>query len=234
MSEPLYRYFAQQQFNVYTNTIIGFELLLKYYQDGYWQTPRDFNQLSAQTVAGQLLLTTEKLATKTNTVSVNLTLDQLNSPEMRQALKTVQLRLRPTRVIVELIESGGGDDVTLPGLIQMIKGFTDLGINFSLDDVGTGQNTWPQVEPLLDYVQEMKYALQNRHETLADATTREHVTFWRQLATRHHMNFVLEGIETQEDVDWADKMELDVRQGYFYSKPELIRVTADDPDVALH
>lgn len=233
MPEPLYRYFAQQQFNAYTNTIVGFELLLKCYEDGRWQAPRDFNAVPVAVVAGQLVATTEKLAYKTSSVSVNLTLDQLRRDEMRHALKVAQAYLRPTRLVVELVESSGKGTVKMPDLIAMIQGFTNQGIGFSLDDVGSGENRWPVVEPLLDYVQELKYALQNNRETLADKSARDHVTFWQQQAQAHHLRFILEGVETDVDIQWADKMELDLRQGYYYSKPELIRVKPSDPHVQL-
>lgn len=229
MAVPLYRYFAQQQVNAYTNTIIGFELLLKKYQDDSWQPPRDFNQISAHIIAGQLLLTTEKLATKATSVSVNLTVDQLHRKEIRSALQTAQKRLRPTRLIVELVEAAAIKPVSLPALITMIRSFTDQGINFSLDDVGTGENLWPQIAPLLDHVQELKYALQNNHEHLTDPQARKKVLFWHDLAEKHHLRFILEGVETPEDIALADQLALDLRQGYYYGKPELIRLTPDDP-----
>jgi hypothetical protein len=53
-------------------------------------------------------------------------------------------------------------------------------MSFSIDDVDTGQNTWDNIQPLIPYATEIKYALQNRHEHLDDPVVRERLMLWAQ------------------------------------------------------
>ena len=44
------------------------------------------------------------------------------------------------------------------------------------------------------------------------------------------MRFSLEGIEDDNDDAWADSMNIDLRQGYYYGRPTLMKIHPDDPD----
>ena len=229
MSEPFYRYFAQAQINQYTNSIVGFELLLKRYQDHRWQTQQDFNAIPFGVVAEQLIQATQALGIKAPVVAVNLDQVQLEDPTIRHALVVAQRQLRPTRLMVELLETSKIIGTDMNRLIPMLDEMRQQGIDFALDDVGSGRNTWPAVKPLLAHVTAIKYALQNRGETLAHTQVQEMVTFWYELAKEHRLTFILEGIETKADDACANKLAIDIRQGYYYARPVLIKVFPDDP-----
>ncbi len=138
--------------------------------------------------------------------------------------------LRPVRLVVELIEEPVDKPVSMAQLVEVATQLTDLGIEFSLDDVGTGENTWPNIEPLIPFASELKYALQNRHEHLTSESAEEHVKFWQDIAAKHSQRFILEGVEDDDDDFWANQMKIDLRQGYYYGKPHLLKLHDDDPD----
>ncbi|MFV5771876.1 EAL domain-containing protein [Pediococcus acidilactici] len=141
-----------------------------------------------------------------------------------------QAVLRPVKLVIELIEDAVNPAVTNQELIPMVQNLNDLGIQFCLDDVGSGINTWPEIKSLLPYTSELKYALQNYKEHLSETNAEHHVAFWQKIAAEHKMRFILEGIEDDQDDAWADRMKIDLRQGYYYGKPALMKIYDSDPD----
>ncbi|KRM72384.1 EAL domain-containing protein [Lacticaseibacillus brantae] len=226
----IYRYFIQPQLNVYNHSLVGYELLMKTYVKDHWEPPASFSDLPASLIADTLVETAKKLSLKIGSVSVNVNRTQIIDGNLIAALIAAQGILRPVRLVVELIEEPVTPPVPMAQLLEVASVLTDLGIELSLDDVGTGDNTWPEIEPLLPFTSEMKYALQNGHEHLEMASAEEHVAFWQHLAQEHAFRFILEGVENEDDDYWANKMALDLRQGYYYGKPHLLKLAPDDPE----
>ncbi|KRM60397.1 C-di-GMP-specific phosphodiesterase [Paucilactobacillus vaccinostercus DSM 20634] len=228
--QPLYRYFAQPKVNSYLSSIIGYELLLKVYTPHGWRIPDNFNLIPSRIIAQRLVEATEKLASKIGSVSVNLSSIQLINPLIREALLQAQANLRPVRLVIEMIEEKNGVSIHDHRVLAAVKDFTDQGMSFSIDDVDTGQNTWDNIQPLIPYATEIKYALQNRHEHLDDPVVRERLMLWAQRCKQLNIHLIVEGIEDPADVEWADTLKLDLRQGYHYGKPHLVRLKDSDPD----
>lgn len=228
--QPLYRYFAQPKVNSFLKSIVGCELLLKLHTSEGWRQPEDFNQVPSYIVADRLVKSTEVLASKIGNVSVNLSTIQLINPLIRNALLKAQTNLRPVRLVIEMIEEDNGVSIQDPSVLDAVKSFTDNGLSFSIDDVDSGQNTWEHIQPLLPYATEFKYALQNRNEHLSDPDARKRIQVWQQRADQFNIQLIVEGIEDSSDVEWADKMQLDLRQGYHYGKQSLVQLKDSDPD----
>jgi len=225
----IYRYFIQPQLNVYTHSLIGYELLMKTYVGDHWEPPASFSDLPASLIADTLVESAKKLSLKIGSVSVNVNRTQIIDGKLIAALIAAQGILRPVRLVVELIEEPVTPAVPMEKLLEVASVITDLGMEFSLDDVGTGDNVWPTIEPLIPFASELKYALQNGHEHLDMQSADEHVAFWQKIAADHAMRFILEGVENDDDDFWANKMEIDLRQGYYYGKPHLLKLADDDP-----
>lgn len=228
--QPLYRYFAQPKVNTYLKSIIGYELLLKVHTANGWQIPDDFNQIPSAIIASRLVAATEKLASKIGSVSVNLSTIQLINPVIHNALIQAQTNLRPVRLVIEMIEEQNGVSIKSMRVRQAVKAFTDQGMSFSIDDVDTGQNTWDNIQPLIPYATEIKYALQNRQEHLDDPVVRERILLWAHRCKQLDIHLIVEGIEDPADVAWADRLKLDLRQGYHYGKPHLVVLKPTDPE----
>lgn len=229
-NQPLYRYFAQAKVNSYLKSIVGYELLLKMHTPEGWRPPADFNKVPSKIVAEQLVVTTEVLASKIGSVSVNLSTIQLIDPLIHDAILKAQSNLRPVRLMIEMIEETNSVSIQDEQVLRAVKDFTNQGLSFSIDDVDTGQNTWERIQPLIPYATEFKYPLQNNGEHLDDPAVRAHLKIWAKRADDLNVRLIVEGIEDPDDVKWADKMELDLRQGYQYDKPHLVRIKPDDPE----
>lgn len=226
----MFRFFIQPQLNTVAKTVLGYELLIKQYRDGAWRMPKSFSAIPAKIMADTLVATAKELSLKVGSVSVNVDRHQIQDQHLIQSLIMAQAVLRPVKLIIELIEDEVHPAVTNADLIATVQNLNDFGIQFCLDDVGSGINTWPEVKPLLPYTSELKYALQNYKEHLSELNAERHVAFWQQVAAEHKMRFILEGIEDDKDDTWADQMKIDLRQGYYYGKPALMKISDSDPD----
>ncbi|GAB6092678.1 EAL domain-containing protein [Furfurilactobacillus curtus] len=225
----MHRYFIQPQVNGATNTIFGYELLMKHFENQQWRPPRFFADIPATVIADTLIRTTQKLALKIGTVSINLNRTQLLNPAIVDAVITAQDQLRPLRLTIELTEEPGDDDISLDQLMAQLNKLLVRGIELSLDDVGSGINQRKQVEPLLPLASELKFALQNLTIPLTDVRVQNQVKTWHQLAIQRHCRFILEGIETAQEAQLVDDLGIALRQGYYYGRPHILKLAPADP-----
>lgn len=226
----MYRYFIQPQLDKINNSLIGYELLMKKYTTDGWRPPQHFSDIPAKIIAETLVATTKQLALKIGSVSVNLNRTQLMDSQIDEAIIRSQMQLRPVKLVVELTEEPGDEHWRTEQLLPMIENFTIRGMEVSLDDVGTGENQLAHIEPLIPYATEIKFALQDFTTSFQMSAMQQKVIFWRDLAAKHNLRFVLEGIEDATDDATANQLKINLRQGYYYGKPHLLKLQLDDPD----
>lgn len=224
----MYRFFIQPQLDKVNNSLIGYELLMKKKTPEGWRPPANFSDVPSHTMASLLIATTKLLSLKIGSVSVNINRNQLMDKEVRDAIIEAQRILRPLRLVVELTEDTPDKPWPNSELIPLIKDFIDYGMDFSLDDCGTGVNQLDQIKDLVPLASEIKFAIQNFGEKLRDPNIEDKVVFWRDFCIKNNLRFILEGIEDEHDDSLADSLKIDLRQGYFYGKPRLLKLKPDD------
>lgn len=224
----MYRFFIQPQLDKVNNSLIGYELLMKKKTDQGWRPPANFSDVPSHVMAKLLIATTKLLSLKIGSVSVNINRNQLMDKEVRDAIIEAQSILRPLRVVVELTEDTPNEDWPNSELIPLINEFIDYGMDFSLDDCGTGVNQLDNIQDLMPLASEIKFAIQNFGEKLRDPDIEQKVIFWRDFSKKNNVRFILEGIEDENDDKLADSLGIDLRQGYYYGKPRLLKLKPDD------
>lgn len=226
----MYRYFIQPQLDKANNSLIGYELLMKEKKPEGWRPPANFSDVPSHLMAQVLVATTKLLSLKIGSVSVNINRNQLMDEEVRDAIIEAQRILRPLKLVVELTEDTPNKDWNNEEYISLIKEFIDYGMDFSLDDCGTGTNQMDQIKDMIPLASEIKFAIQNFGEKLRDPDIENKVIYWRDICKKENIRFILEGIEDEKDDALADKLEIDLRQGYYYGKPRLLKLKADDDE----
>jgi EAL domain-containing protein (putative c-di-GMP-specific phosphodiesterase class I) len=223
----MYRFFIQPQLNKVKGSLIGYELLLKQKTATGWRPPHHFADITPTELSTLLLETTKVLSLKIPSLAVNLNREQLIDPAINQALIKVQALLRPIKLNIELTEETTEPPISNRDIFPFITDFTDMGMKFVLDDVGSGLNQYKAVRTLLPYVSEVKFALQNFRHARREAEIAPQLKFWRQLTQHENIRLIIEGIETAADDQMADQLGIDLRQGYFYGKPRLLKIAGD-------
>lgn len=225
----MYRYFIQPQVNVYTNSIIGYEMLIrKQAADGSWRLPKSFSAIPIEIQIALLKQTAAELSLKVRTLSFNVNRTPFLDETMTQALIDAQRQMLPVILVVEVTEEVGEDQIDTHQLETHGRLLQQYGIQLSLDDVDTGENTYSRIEGLLKVADEVKFAMQNFRQEHREKEIPQKLTNWKSIAEETQTRLIVEGTETSEEAQMLNDLELPLRQGYYYGKPRLFRFK-DDP-----
>ncbi|KRM74421.1 EAL domain-containing protein [Secundilactobacillus collinoides] len=217
----MYRYFVQPQVNRYTQTVVGFETLIRQDQDGHWRLPENFENISIDTQLDLLQGAIQTLGASV-TIAINLNRAQFTDIHIIRALILFHQENQKTQLVAELTEQILLAPHARTDILRSAELLASGGVQLSLDDVGTGDNQLNQIKPLLAFTTEIKFAMQNfRHEgrqPLIPVKLRE----WKDVADLYDLRLVVEGIETAHDEQILDAIKIPLRQGYLYEKPHPI------------
>lgn len=220
----MYRYFLQPQLDVLNNSLIGYEMLIRQQVDGQWVLPKNFESIPIDIQADLITRTAQKLRLKIGSVSYNVNQSQFIDCTISHAIVAAQQQIYPVKLILEVTEEETDAKITLDQIIDQVHYFDDHGIELSLDDIGTGINTYDHIRPILPYASEIKFAMQNfRAEGRADEIP-DNLVFWKKVAQDNKLRLILEGVENADEDDMANDLEIDLRQGWYYGKPHLFKL----------
>lgn len=223
----MYRYFLQPQLDASNNSLIGYELLIRQQVDGKWVLPHDFASIPIDVQADLIRRTAQKLLLKIGSVSFNTNQSQFIDERIAEAIITAQKQIYPINLVLEVTEEKTDEHITNRQIIDQVHYFDEHGIQLSLDDIGTGINTYGHLKPILPYASEIKFAMQNfRQEGRADQIP-ENLKFWKGVADQHHLRLILEGVENEAEHEMANDLGIDFRQGWYYGKPHLFKLDGD-------
>lgn len=225
--ETMYRYFLQPQLDALNNSLIGYELLIRQRVDDKWILPHNFESIPIAIQADLITQTAKRLMLKIGSVSFNVNQSQFIEPTIAQAIIKAQIQIYPVNLVLEVTEEVTDKQVSNQQIIDQVHYFDEHGIQLSLDDIGTGVNTYDHLKPILPFASEIKFAMQNFRQEGREAEIPESLKFWRAIADQYKLRLILEGVENQEESDMADDMEIDLRQGWFYGKPHLFKLAGD-------
>lgn len=215
----MYQFFVQPQVNQNDQRVFGYEVLLRKQQNSSWVLPQKFTDIS---VADQAKLL-EKTATALNTAATkqvlafNLNNQQLRDPLTLGTIITLKKRIAPATLTIELTEAP-----TLDEIQKFSLALHQYDISLVLDDVGTGSNTYTNIQHLLPFVDEIKFAMQNFRMAGIAAKIPACLGFWAKIARQFRLNFILEGVEDAKDQELAKHFGITLHQGYLYGKPSLV------------
>lgn len=220
----MYRYFLQPQLDVTNNSLIGYEMLIRQQVDGKWVLPQDFESIPIDTQADLIKRTAQKLRLKIGSVSYNVNQRQFVDCTIAQAIVKAQLQIAPVKLILEVTEEETDTAVSNQQIIDQVHFFDDHAIQLSLDDIGTGINTFDHIKPILPYASEIKFAMQNFRAEGRAAEIPDNLVFWKKVAQDYKLRLILEGVENEAEDKMANDLEIDLRQGWYYGKPHLFKL----------
>jgi len=231
--KPIYRYFVQPQLDIRTHSLFGYELLIKQLTPEGWRLPESFTAIDSKTLARLLVSTTKILGLKVQYCSVNVSREQLMDTEVAKAIIQSQTQLYPAKLVVELTEEKGPGSYPDTRLIPYLRKFIEHGMQVSLDDVGTGINDFRSIQEILPLASEIKFALQNFRTGIKDPNIQKKLHFWHAISSEYGLRLILEGIEDAEDDKLSSSFNINLRQGYYYGKPQLLRLPDDPVDYGI-
>lgn len=102
----MYRYFIQPQLDKFNNSLIGYEMLIRYRETDQdrWTLPESFDNIPIDVQVSLLKATASELALKIGSVSINFNRKQFLNDDIAAAVIDAQKKLFPVHVIVEVTE----------------------------------------------------------------------------------------------------------------------------------
>ena len=154
---------------------------------------------------------------KNLSLCVNLSVSQLSHPDLvkqiDQALQ--EFGLRPGNLKLEITESGVMQDVE--SAIKVLNQLGELGVEFSVDDFGTGQSSLGYLQRLpIKFLKIDRSFISRMKENSRDG---ELVCTIIEMARKLGLDVVAEGIETAEQLALLKGLQCQYGQGYYFSKP---------------
>lgn len=159
----------------------------------------------------------EKLLNEKYPISVNVSVKEMRQPDFVQGVEAIlkETGINPEQLCIELTESVLLDDAD--GSIQKMEQFKKLGIKLSIDDFGTGYSSLSYLSDL--YVDELKIDRCFVKEVSNNPQDTVVVDAIINIAKNLKLDIVVEGVETDQQVNYFYEKQCHVFQGYYFSRP---------------
>lgn len=122
--------------------------------------------------------------------------------------------IKRSQIDLEITESATIDENI--DTLKILNSIKEKGYTISIDDFGTGYSS-------LSMLQNMPIDLIKIDKVFVDKadlnSDRNIINFIMLLAKRLGVKTIVEGVETEEQVEFIRKLKCDIIQGYYYSKP---------------
>ncbi|MES0882056.1 putative bifunctional diguanylate cyclase/phosphodiesterase [Roseibium sp. SCP14] len=216
----------QLQFNLFTSEPVGMEALARWnHGDIGFVSPAEFIPIAEATgdivTLGSMMLRAAcedvQRLPETIKVSVNLSMIQLLNDDLL-GLVAATLRetgLSPARLKLEVTESVVMHNVD--AVAKLLGELQELGVTISLDDFGTGYSA-------LSYLNNFRWdelKIDRSFVTACETSPKalNTVNVIKSLADKMNADLLIEGLETQAQVETFQSLGCVYGQGFFYNRP---------------
>ena len=213
-----YAFFVQKMVDATGDEIriMAYELLLREWNESEqrWGVPSNFDIPIDQ----QIELMKNVLAKTGNArLSLNLSAQQFVDAHTAQALVAfAQNYDQLDGMIIELTHAP-----SLADMRRISPLYHQADIRIAIYGVGS-DNHFESLQGVFPYIDGLKFALQKLRKDQDMNNLDERLGFWYDLAAEYDIDFIMEGIENQDDVDYVEnKLHVQYLQGYMYGRPDL-------------
>ena len=217
----------QPQVDVVSNSLKGFEALLRWNRDGTWVPPNDFigpleSTREIRAVGRWVMIEACKQAAEWNRlghdvcISVNVSSVQFQDPRMLDVvLEALEISgIDPVRLDLEITESLLLTDVELTS--KTLFELRDLGVSVSIDDFGTGYSS-------LSYLQQLPLTRLKIDRAFIKGIPNDDDGMIAQtiidLSHNLKLSVLAEGVETAEQLAFLKRHACEQYQGFLFSRP---------------
>lgn len=204
----MYCFFKQPQLNIYNNALTSTELMVFKKTNNQYQHCQIVNQLNLLNLIRSL---DPEFQTKLPSVAINCTQSQFTNVVISDALINLQHQIYPRNLRIEITLGKSLKQINL--LIAQAENYRQHGIQVSLDAVDQITN-FDVVAPFILQTREIKFGLNGRN------TDRQLLQFWQTAARRNRKRFIVYNVETDDDIDLLDDLDIALCQGNYYSEAD--------------
>ena len=231
LADNSFQLYFQPQFDVQTNSLRGFEALLRWHDDSIgWISPEQFIPLAEESKIviplGNWVLDTalatlhkwEKLYNFTGIMSVNISPVQLKQDDFLDLLteKIRSSNINPQNLEIEITEGVLIDN--MQETVKKLNIIRQMGIGISLDDFGTGYSSlrYLQILPLSTLKIDKSFIANIDSKDGVEANITDSII---SMVTKMGLDTIAEGVETSDQLNMLKKINCHNIQGFLKGKP---------------
>lgn len=150
-------------------------------------------------------------------IAINLSVHQLNSPDLMEEMKTIvrEANVHPSNIEIEITETRLMENISLyEELLLQLRVF---GFTLAIDDFGTGYSSLNYLKRLP--ITTLKIDRSFINDILDDSDDAAIVAATIGMANKMQLHIVAEGVETLEQAILLKNQNCYCMQGYYFSKP---------------
>lgn len=208
------------------SVVVGYESLVRWIHEGKIVPPMEFIPILEESPLiyefGDYFLgkVCGILRSKKGTIAVNISPKQFEHDEFVQSVKRIVTKsgVDPSRLVFEITENMLLKNIE-EALVK-IEQLTKFGIQFSVDDFGTGFSSFEYLKklPLSELKIDKSFVLNIENDS-NDYAIVEAIT---DIGHIFGLRVVAEGIENEVQLTILQKIGVDIFQGYYFGKPQII------------
>ena len=199
MTKPVTQFIARQAILDASKQIFAYELLYRDSDNNAFPVGVTDEQATGRMFFNSLILVGKDKLVANHCAFINLSDTTL--------LQEIPRLLKPDNLVLEIVERSQN----IEELLAIVKTLRKQNYKFALDDYDKD----PRWEPLLPYMSYVKLELE--HPILKTTTLAKKL---KRLYPK--LKIVVERIETYEDFNYLQQAGVDLFQGYFFAKPEML------------
>jgi len=215
----------QEILNVHTNTVEGFEALMRLYVDGGFLPVGDFIRRAEEMgvireldkiMVEKIFEGASRFKNKDFFLFVNLSPQNLTEDYMKWVVSMVEkYGIKSSRLVFEITEREAIQDIVEVG--NFIKGMKEFGFKFAIDDFGSGYASFLYLKYLhVDFLKIEGEFIKSLKDSMID---RSFVRSIVDIAKTLGIKTIAEQVEDEETLNILLSLGVDYAQGYYIGRP---------------
>ncbi|MGY0401968.1 EAL domain-containing protein [Carnobacterium jeotgali] len=229
-----FQLYFQPKVDMQDNRIIGYEILLRNKEANPFYPAQRMEEIIYNKEEHGLYLNwfqeeLEQLVQLFPTVifSINFAPKQLFYPETYAFF--TKLQPYAEQLIIEITEDvplffapieNMNSSIIEQHMHSIFNSIKEKGYNIALDDVGSGKNSLDEVLKYTSYLKQIKFSIVKcNKKNLKEETMNLFLEAWQRMAEDHQLDFIIEGIESQQISEDFKERGIFMQQGYHFGRP---------------
>ena len=222
-----YQYFVQAIYDE-NDQLSGYELLIREYnpETKKWQLPKGVNDFPLNLVAEAVEKQRHQFKDSVRYIAINMTVGQLIDYRAVNFLDWVEGVL-PNKIIILELDNKDVLSSTRYRRHQLMRDLKELAhsypnIRVTIEDVDSSKESYKKLTrflPWIDYIKFNADTFNKSKDHWIDVTLAQ----WQRELKKYHIQVILGKIETESQGALAKQLNINLREGYLYQRPQPIK-----------
>lgn len=219
-----YKYLGQPVYDS-QGKLRGYELLLREFnlQLNKWELPKNVDNFPLNLIIFTIKKLRPQLTGTIKTLGLNMTVSQLIDFRAPYFFRWVISIINRQHLTVEI----DAQDICRSGPLQqrkmlsVLKGLDHSSTKITIENVDSTKKTYRTLKKLLPYIDYLKFDINSFYKS-PNHWIEITLAQWQRQIKKYHVISIVSKVENQEQMSLADQLNIDLRQGYAYGRPNKV------------